>query len=283
MGFIKDNITFIAINLSLAFILTGILWYLKKADLLIIRIILGLMGSLLLFGGIGFVTAQTSVSLPFMFWQLVFVGLLIGGLLAWRGHLAFPWSDDNTFTSPIITTAIWTVAGMLGFSMVFGMLSTHVADDALYGSVGIVSLFLPVVLKIAYTYWCSIPELRYRRWYYNPASFLPVIEPIDVVRVNIQFTKAPNESPPIFEGYWVDLPSGMELGTLFHYFIYSHNNRHRDYKRNPIPYTHEGQPIGWVLYKKTNTDKTVYLNTETSLKQNTVGENDTIFAEGFTD
>ena len=282
MEFLNNNILILVIYSILTFVFIGVTWYLKKAEISTVRLFLGIMGNTLLFGGLGLILSKNT-SLPLIFWIVTLAAFLEGLVLVWKGQQVFQWYHKEDGLIESATTLIWIFVGSLSFITVFGVISSNPNQFATNSTAGIISMLIPIILNKSYQYALSIPRLKYRRWYYNPTAFLPVLEPINVIKINIQFTKIPNESVPNFEGYWVELPSDILLGTLFHYFIYSHNNRHRDYKRNPIPYTQGDLPIGWVLYKKNTAGQSVYLDMELSLKQNKIIESDTIYAQGFTD
>ncbi|WP_162794276.1 TssN family type VI secretion system protein [Runella rosea] len=176
---------------------------------------------------------------------------------------------------------VWSGWAAAGFAFVYGLLSPKATAFLPYLIVGILPIILPYLFIKSYDYWINIPPLKYRKWQYKSQVSLPVLEPINVIKVNIQFTKIPDESDPVFEGYWVELPSEKDLGTLFHYFIYSHNNRHREHKKDPIHVETGGKKLGWLLYKQNTLEQRIYLNTDLSLTQNNIMNNETIFAQSY--
>ena len=81
-----------------------------------------------------------------------------------------------------------------------------------------------------------------------------------------------------FEGYEVEYPGNVDLGTLFHYFI-SFHNKHREYRKKPIQFLSDNQlPLEWMLYKYSPQKKKVLLDTEKTLFENQIGGNDIIYA-----
>ena len=282
MDLSTNVLSVIGLSVLVAITTTGLLFYLKTAEIAVIRVVLGIMVALLVFGGAGLLLSKV-VSLPTVFWSLSLLAFLVGTAFSIWGNRLFPWCIADDFRSGFLTILAWASWSLVGFGLVYGIMSEKSAFYLPSLTVGVLlPMLLPYIFKKSYDFLASIPTVRYRRWYFDPNNPLPVLEPINLVRVNMQFTKNIDETEPNFEGYEVEFPSDLALGALFQYFIYSHNNRHRDYKKNPIPYQHDGAPIGWVLYKQPTTNQKIYLNTDQSLVQNNIQNHDTIFAHGLT-
>lgn len=265
---------------AIAVIATALLFYLESSKIAIVRLFLGVLAILLLFGTMGLLLSKMH-SLPIAFFLLSAISLFAGIIYNGWGDKFFPWYDRNLFIPGFVTNIVWASWATFGFTLIYDMVSAKPFLYSPYLIVGILPIMIPFVIIKAYDYWMNIPALQYRKWYYESTLTLPVLEPINVMKINIQFTKNPDELEPNFEGYWVELPSEMELGVLFHYFIFSHNNRHREYKKEPIQVAIDGKPLGWLLYKHQSSNQRVYFDTALSLNQNNILNNETIFVQSY--
>ncbi|MCF0075103.1 TssN family type VI secretion system protein [Dyadobacter sp. CY261] len=276
------NVIYILAGIFLmALVATMLLFLLKIQPLRLVRLALGALGLLLIFGGIGLVTAP--LSLMFCYILLSLTAFALGVLSVGWGNRIFPWFRPGDLRSGFLTTCVWALWSIFGFAIIYGLRSEKASVFLPVLLVGILPFVVPYLCWLSYNYWVSIPQLRYRRWYYDGQRVLPVLEPINVIQVNIHFTKTPDEAEPSFEGYLVEFPGDVDLGTLYQYFIYSHNNRHRDYKKSPITYIHNGRPVGWVMFKQGPGNERLYLDAGKSLRQNSVRDHDTILAQSYSD
>lgn len=265
---------------SIAVLSTLLLYYLEAPAIVSVRLFLGALGLLLLFGITG-LSVSKMPSLPLAFAVLSVVSLLSGIFYtAWGGKF-FLWYHQESFASGLMTFIVWGGWAATGFTLIYGLLSPKATAFSAYLTVAVLPITVPYLFIHLYNAWLTIPTLKYRKWYYESHLSLPVLEPINIIKINIQFTKVPDESAPVFEGYWVELPRDKELGTLFHYFIYSHNNRHREHKKDPIRVESNGKKLGWLLYKRNTSDQPIYLNTDHSPVQNNIMDNETIFAQSY--
>lgn len=268
--------TFIA-----AAVVTGLLFFLKIQQVRLVRLGLGILGFLLVFGGVGLFSASLSLITCYLILSLSALSLGILHLV-W-GDKFFPWFQPPDFRSALLTTCIWLTWAIFGFALIYGLRSEKAAVFLPVLLAGTLPFLAPYLCWLSYKHWLSIPQLRYRRWYYDGQRVLPLLEPINVIQVNIHFTKIPDETEPNFEGYLVEFPGDVDLGTLYQYFIYSHNNRHRDYKKSPITYISNGRPLGWVMFKQGPGNERVYLDAGKSLRQNSIRDYDTILAQSYSD
>lgn len=268
-------------SLVISLFATGVLVYVENGKTRIVRQVLGIIGALLLFGIIGLCVHNIS-SLPAVF-SLFSISAFLSGIIyvVWSSEI-FSWQSRPEFTVSLLTLTVLALWSWLGFALTYAFTSGK--SNAYLSSlpVGVLPVFIPFLYLRVYEFRFSIPSVRYRRWYYDANRSLPLLEPINLITVTIQFTKLPDEAEPTFEGYAVQLPEGIPLGQLFHYFIHSHNNRHREHKKNPIQYSANGRSLGWLLYKQTLNRK-MYLDTERTLAENAIVNNETIFAESFSD
>ena len=267
--------------LLLALLATGILLYMAMTRLRAVRLGIGMLGGFVIFGSLGLILAQTD-SLVVSFAVLSLVSFGIGVALAAYGSLVFNGAESGEPWVNLLTGVFLAAWSWLGFTLVGGLLAPARLGWFPSLSVALLGVLIPTLFKFARHYWLEIPQVRYRRWYFDSTAPLPVLEPIDVVRVAVRFTKKPDASPPEFEGYTVGFPGQVPLGELFRYFIDSHNNRHRDYRRNPIQYVSNGRPLGWLLYQQVGESRQ-YLDTDKTLIENGISDQQTIFAESFTD
>lgn len=266
--------------LAIAVLSTALLYIQEASKINGIRLFLGALGLVLLFGITGVALSKTR-SLPVVFAVLSLLSLVSGIVYTVWGRRFFQWYTRESFASGMMTFIVWSGWAAAGFTTVYGLISPKATVFLADLIVGIVPIILPYLISKSYDFWLSIPQLKYKKWYYDPQVSLPVLEPINIVRVNMQFTRIPDEPEPVFEGYWVELPGDKELGTLFHYFIYSHNNRHREHKKDPIRVDINGKKMGWLLYKQNALGQRMYLNTDLSPVQNNITDNETIFAQSF--
>ena len=272
----------VSLSFLLALLASGTLLYFQFTQIRLVRFGMGILGHFLLFAGLGLVIAQLeSVIVSFIIFSAF--SLVVGILHVVFGKKSFPWFAHQHLGFGFLTIFMWAVWSVFSFAFVYGLLSETASVFLPYLIVGITPFLLPFVLRISYFFWQSIPKLRYKRWHYDVNEALPILEPINLMKVNVQFTKVPDESDPSFEGYFVELPGDVALGFLYQYFIYSHNNRHRDYKKSPIMYQVNARPLGWVLFKKGVDNQRIYLDTSKSLRQNSIMQNDTILAQSYSD
>ncbi|MCE7059244.1 TssN family type VI secretion system protein [Dyadobacter sp. CY343] len=281
MNLAVNVIYLLAGSFLVAVVATVLLFLLKIQHVRPIRLALGILAFVLLFGGVGLVSAFSSLITGYIILGLF--ALILGSLSVGWGSRIFPWFKPGSLQSGFLTTCIWAAWAIFGFAVVYGLRSEKAAVFLPVLMAGILPFLVPYLCWISYQYWLSIPQLRYRRWYYDGQRVLPLLEPINVIQVNIHFTKIPDEAEPNFEGYLVEFPGDVDLGTLYQYFIYSHNNRHRDYKKSPIAYIDKGRPLGWVMFKQGPGNERIYLDAGKSLRQNSVRDHDTILAQSYSD
>ena len=106
---------------------------------------------------------------------------------------------------------------------------------------------------------------------------IPKLQPIDPIKLMMNFTPVPSGSNGPFESYEVEFPTNRNLSELFHYFICFHN-KHREYKKRPIQFLEGEVPLAWVLYKYTPQKKKQYLDMDKTLIENQVYANEHIYA-----
>ncbi|MEO6282973.1 MAG: TssN family type VI secretion system protein [Dyadobacter sp.] len=277
--------------MSLVYLLAGILlmticamvllFRMNVPQIRVVRLGIGAFGFLLIFGGIGLLLAYVSLINAFILLSLI--SLVFGTVSLIWGHYVFPWFNPGDFKPGFLTLCTWIGWSAFGFAAIYGLRSVKAPLFLPVLIIGILPFLIPYLCWLSYDYWMSIPELRYRRWHYDGQRVLPILEPINVIQVNIQFTKIPDEVEPTFEGYLVEFPGDVDLGTLYQYFIYSHNNRHRDYKKSPIMHSNDGRPLGWLMFKQGLSNERIYLDSTKSLRQNSVRDHDTILAQSYSD
>lgn len=254
---------------------TGILIYEKGSAVSILRWAIWLFWIFLLFAVFGFINSKTD-SLITGFVTL-FAGAFVMGLLylILASHTLSWWRRELLFDIFIAGLSLYFV-GLAGYILTYNLLENENQFQYLLLS-GSPAFFLPAVIVASYDLWMKIPALKYRTWTYPVHEPVPRLVPVDTVRVMMNFTPVPGKNAD-FEGYEVEYPGNVDLGTLFHYFI-SFHNKHREYRKKPIQFLSDNQlPLEWMLYKYSGQKKKVLLDTEKTLFENHVSENDIIYA-----
>lgn len=274
-------ICLIFITLVAAIGLTVALGMARPAGMRRISLLLGALVCLLSAGTLALFTGDSAITVSFS--STAVLAGVIGLVMAVWGSKWSTWLHPGQERFYLMTFACGMCWGMCGFNLVFGLRGQE-ANAFLPALLPawLVMLF-PALYRLTDHLWKNIPELRYRRWYYDSDRALPILEPVNVIPVNIMFTKLPDERVPTFEGYEVELPGDIELGILYQYIIYSHNNRHQQHRKNPIAFTANGKPLGWVIYKDEPEQGRIYLDSGKSLRENRIRRHDKIIAQSYSE
>jgi hypothetical protein len=178
--------------------------------------------------------------------QTAFLGL---GLL--HAHLMYrilPSLNEPNGRKGAIATLLYTFTGTATL-LVFYRATGFFEYSGLYAlsSIGFV---LPFFIRLSIQLLLHIPVRHYKKWHYPIESTMPDVDRLDLSKVLvIQFEFPKKYGEQQHTNFKAKAPVEMTLGNLFFIFINDYNERTPDSK---IGYLNEqGQPYGWVFYKKT--------------------------------
>ncbi len=143
---------------------------------------------------------------------------------------------------------------------------------------GLIGFLFPIMAMQAYRFFTQIPAADYKKWYYPTDKELPDLDLLDLSRVLViqfEFTKKAGETA--FTNFRAKAPVAMLLGDLFFIFINDYNDRNPN---SPIEYLDSnGQPYGWVFYKRGSLLKgNQYMDFNLTFQANNIVDNETIVA-----
>lgn len=138
---------------------------------------------------------------------------------------------------------------------------------------------IPFLFVQAFRFFLQIPAADYKKWYYPLNGRMPDLDLIDLSKILvIQFEFPKKATDQSFTNFKAKAPVAMTVGELFLVFMNDYNERTPD---SPIQFTDEaGRPYGWVFYVKAGfLKRRRYIDPDQTFLQNTLLDNDTIFAE----
>jgi hypothetical protein len=274
------NLTFFTllpfvISVLMSFILTGYLYYTKGSEITSGRLVIWILWTTVLFGLLGFAGSRID-TLPYAFVSVTLGSALLGILYLMLAKATLDWWRRSRLEDVVLLNLTLFFFGLSGFSITYVLL-TGANGYVTYLMVGLLGFLLPSLLVKSYDFYMQIPKLRYKTWSYPVYSEVPRLQPIDPIKLMMNFTPVPSEKQAQFESYEVEFPTNESLSDLFHYFI-SFHNKHREYKKKPIQYLNGEIPLQWVLYTYSLKKKKLYLDMEKTLIENQIGPNQHIYA-----
>lgn len=270
-----DTLLPFVISLFLSFVLTGYLYYTKGNEISTGRLVIWILWILVLFGLIGLVASKIE-ALPYAYSTVAICSILFGILYLILAQATLNWWQRSRLEDVILLNLALLFFGLSGFSIVYLLLADTPGYTA-YLMAALLAFLLPSVLIKSYDYWMQIPNKRYKSWSYPIYSEVPKLQPIEPIKLMMNFTPVPSGKNGPFESYEVEFPTNESLSDLFHYFI-SFHNKHREYRKKPIQYLNGDMPLEWVLYKYTPQKKKLYLDMDKTLIENQVTSNEHIYA-----
>ena len=258
----------------------GLLIFLKKEEIRFVRLLLWIMYYFILFGFLGFIATKVQ-PFPTAFWVVEGLSLLMGISYLWLAPRTLNWWNTNEFAIVFLTAEAFICWGILGLSLVFGLINKQSSYFLPYLILGVLPFLLPLFLMKAYQTIMSIPDKKYKRWRYSENKILSEIEPVEIVIVTLKFTKIAEETEFFEEKNDVSLPRRLPLGHLFHYFINFYNNNDGTNQGKKIHYKNNGQFFEWEFYRINTLKQREYLDHEKSLFDNGVNAKDIIYAVSF--
>lgn len=191
-------------------------------------------------------------------------------------HQYLKWSgQQKAFWVELLFTVLVALVGMIGFLILYRILNKDGMQFFMVGSV--LWYIIPIIFYQTFRKATDIPPKIIKQWFY------PVNEEIDepedsklknLLVISFEFQKRTND--PHITNFRAKAPVDMEFGQLFYYFINDYNERHAD---NKIQYIgNSGKPHGWIFYKKPTwySVLTSFVDTEKSVFNNHIRENDVI-------
>lgn len=255
--------------------LLGYLYYLKGREISTGRLIIWLIWTLVLFGFTGLLAVKID-ALPYGFAAAATGALLFGILYLTLAPLTFNFWHRSDIAVLLLTNFIFLCFGVTGFSVIYVMAAD--SPDLVYTFlVSILACLLPALIVRSYDFWMQIPKKKYKTWLYPLHAEVPKLQPIDPIRLMMNFTPVPTEKNEAFESYEVEFPTNESLSDLFHYFI-SFHNKHREYRKKPIQFLEGDVPLEWVLFKFSPQKKKIFLDMDKTLIENHITANDHIYA-----
>jgi len=263
------------ISLILGLAALGVLFYLKRGTISVIRVIIWIVWDLLLFTGLAFMAVKIG-SLNVSFLMVMLGATLLGIIYLLLAPLTLIGWQRTRFNDLSLMGLGLFFFGLAGFSLLYGLISgTQISVS--YFMVALLAFWLPVLLLFSYDLWMRIPALKYKTWLFPAHLPVPRLHPVEPMKVIMNFTPLPTGKDGPFEGYEVEFPTNATVGDLFHYFIAFHN-KHREYSKKPIQYLNGKIPLEWVLYKPLTSRKKQYLDMDKTLLENHILPQEHIYA-----
>lgn len=275
MNLTFDNLLPFGISLILSFALTAYLYYTKGKEISTVRLVIWILWIVVLFALLGLLGSKIE-ALPYAFSAIAICSALLGVLYLTLAKSTLDWWQRSRLEDVILLNLTLLFFGLSGFSIVYLLLSGN-QEYTFPLMVAILAFLLPSVLIKSYDFWMQIPSKRYKSWAYPIYSEVPKLQPIDPIKLTMNFTPIPTGKNGPFESYEVEFPTNESLSDLFHYFI-SFHNKHREYRKKPIQYLNGDMPLEWVLYKYTHQKKKLYLDMDKTLIENQITPNEHIYA-----
>jgi hypothetical protein len=218
-----------------------------------------------------------SVQLEYMGMQMGFLGL--GLLHAQLIYRLLPALDEPSGKKGAMATCLYAFTGsaaLVIFYRVSGLIEYSYSWLYALSSAGFT---LPFFIRLSMRYLVRIPAKLYKKWYYPLGNTMPDVDRLDLSKVLvIQFEFPKKYKEQQHTNFKAKAPVEMSMGNLFFIFINDYNERTPDSK---IGYLNEqGQPYGWVFYRKTFWWQTrKYFDPDLSFKDNGILDNFVIIAD----
>lgn len=211
----------------------------------IIMVALGLSLVISAIGLTGFIKKLNTTFMLFIILQALF--LIMGFVMMALFKKQYFGKFKSKEVSEIMLLAINTIAGVVGFTLVFNY--TSQTDLGLYYASSSICVCIPYFIWHAYKVLPQIPDAIYKVWYLNEDALEPDFEKINVDRVflvTLYMFKNVNESHQT--DFELKAPHEMCFGDWFRTFVLNYNERHSE---SPIQYNYlDHSSIGWVFYTK---------------------------------
>ena len=120
--FSPNLILVIIISSVMGVISVGLLIYLKKEEIRLVRLLLWVMYYFILFGFLGFIATKIQ-PFPTAFWVVEGISLLMGISYLWLAPRTLSWWKNTEFAIVFLTAEAFICWGILGLSLVFGLIN----------------------------------------------------------------------------------------------------------------------------------------------------------------
>jgi hypothetical protein len=213
--------------------------------------------------------------------------LLEGGLVGLGGlHLALlyrvnPWSRRDSFLPEFAFTLLLALVGAAAF-----VLTGHWLGAARFaGLFGSVFCLFPLAFLVvkACDYWLAIPGKSYRPWHLPLEKQPPVIGPTREYLDLVFHIPVSQGSPDVAE-FDIRSPLDSNVGDLFHYLLYRHNEQEKLDPRIPAIEIAEDNRrdklYGWLFFTRHYNGR-AYIDPRQDIKS-VLGSTTNIFVERVT-
>jgi hypothetical protein len=239
------------------------------------RIVIWLVWTFLIYAVLGLVSIKMD-ALPYSYTIIAVCSALLGVLYLKLAPRTLDWWQKMNLEHVFLFNITLHFFGISGFSLLYNLLS--VSSISVYTQMpATLAILIPALVSKSYYYWMHIPKKKYRTWLYPLHAAVPRLQPVDTVKLVMNFTPEPSGKNGPFENYQVEFPANETLNDLFHYFITFHN-KHREYRKRPIQFIEGDRPLEWMLFKYNAQKKKVYLDMDKTLVENQVAPNEHIYA-----
>jgi len=193
--------------------------------------------------------------------------IALGSLHVWAMYQFSPWSRREGFQSEFPFTLLVSLLGAIGFFFFYRWLG--VGD---YAPVFVTAfIFLPLVFLVikAYDFWMAIPSKIYKPWYLPIDAPPAKIERVDQYKDLVFHIPVTRDSPQVAE-FKIRSPLNKNLGDLFCYLVYRHNEQEKLDPTIPdieIAENHRRDKLyGWLFFSENHQLKE-YLNPDENINQ----------------
>lgn len=240
-------------------------------------ILLYLFVFLLFFAAIActaFFPASKNYFLFYILYQFYFLGLGIAHTRFMPAHIKKS-ADSKAIWLELVFTILAGIIGSIGFIIVYSLINREGFQYNMATS--ICSFIIPWFVYKTFEQAVAIPPKILKQWYYPLNKELE--EPDEsklrnLLVISFEFQKQTTDMH--FTNFRAKAPVDMEFGELFYYFVNDYNERHPNAKIEFADTT--GDAHGWIFYKKPKwyTLATQYINSDRTIFNNNIKENDII-------
>ncbi len=209
----------------------------------------------------------------------VLIAVLLGCAYSFLAPMLLTTGSKHRTPTVILSAVCFYAWGVTGLSATY-VTARYPTEQLLYWMGGAAAFLLPPFLVHSYTLWMNIPPLKYKSWLYPVQQAVPRLHPVAPIKLRMNFTPEPADEHVELEGYEVEFPTNVPLSELFHYFI-SFHNKHREYRKKPIQYLINDQPLSWLFYTRNTRNQKTYLDCDKTLPENGIHPGGEIFAISF--
>lgn len=212
-----------------------------------------------------------SLSPGTIFWILMLVFLIAGGVHTWLLHRKFPWAQRDLFLAELLLTLFIFSVGTLLLCLIYQSL-TEVPSVAFLAGAALPFL-IPFFLQKSLHLWQSVPPAYYYKWFFPTEKEAPALTFQHTIPLQFNFCKeADKDDSTTFS---VVAPTNIMFGDLFHSFLEEYNSQFPD-----SPIQSYRPPYSWMFYCDTGKwwGRKKVIDPDVSILENSIKPNESVNA-----